>query len=64
MAKSKLQVVHDEASGFWTGFPWLVIREEGEPAIAAFKTDGEAFDFVDESEEADTNNAAWRSGKL
>lgn len=45
----KLQVVHDEASGFWTGKPWLVIAEEGEPATASFKTDREAFDFVDDS---------------
>lgn len=48
-----LQVVHDEASGFWTGRPWLVIAEEGTPAVASFKTDGEAFGYV-EDEESET----------
>lgn len=46
----KLTVIHDEASGFWTGKPWLVIDQEDQPAVAAFKTDLEAFDFVDEEQ--------------
>ena len=53
----KLSVCHDEAHGFWTGKPWLVIREEGEPAVAAFKTDREAFDYIEEQEK--NENAPW-----
>ncbi len=44
-------IVEDEASGFWTGKPWLVILEDGEPALGSFKTEGEAFEFVEEYEE-------------
>jgi hypothetical protein len=43
-----LQVVHDEAAGFWTGKPWLVIDDESKPPIASFKHDDEALGFVDE----------------
>ncbi len=53
-----LLIVEDEASGYWFGTPWLVIREEGEPAIASFKTDGEAFDFVDEYEREQLDQSA------
>jgi hypothetical protein len=45
---NELTVIYDLASGFWTGKPWLVIREEGTTAVASFRTDGEAFDFIAE----------------
>lgn len=55
-----LTVCHDEAAGFWTGKPWLVIDEEGEPAVASFKTDGEALDFI--AEERDQPQAPEGGG--
>jgi hypothetical protein len=56
MSTPNLTVSHDEAHGFWTGRGWLVIDADrpDEPAVAAFKTDAEAFDYVDaEREDAD-----------
>jgi hypothetical protein len=49
---NNLTVIYDLASGFWTGKPWLVIREEGTTAVASFRTDGEAFDFIADEEPA------------
>ncbi len=40
-------IVEDEASDFWFGRPWLVMLEDGEPALASFRTDAEAFEFAE-----------------
>ncbi len=51
--KRNLFIVHDEAHGFWTGEPWLVVNSafEDRPPIASFRTDNEAGAFIDEQAE-------------
>ena len=46
-----LQVVHDDAAGYWTGKPWLVIDHEDQPALASFKTEAEAVEFIEQEKE-------------
>jgi hypothetical protein len=41
-----MEIIYDPQSEYWSGQGWLVIKQEGEPAIASFKTKTEAEQFV------------------
>lgn len=41
-----MQIIYDQQSEYWTGQGWLVIVDDGEPAIESFKTKEEAMQFV------------------
>ncbi len=70
MRKRNLSVVHDEAAGFWTGRPWLVIDMawEDQPAIGDFKTEAEAAEFMEgelaDDADKDRERAVFEASKL
>ena len=43
-----MQIIYDQQHEYWTGHGWLVIKDDGEPAIASFKTEEEAKAFLAE----------------
>jgi hypothetical protein len=44
---NNLHIEYDEASGHWTGRPWLVIASEDEPAVARCRTEADAQRIID-----------------
>ncbi len=42
----RLMVIYSDSSDFWMGRGWLVVEDEGEPAIASFETEAEAIQYA------------------
>lgn len=51
-----MKIIYDESSGFWTGKPYLVINDDGDPTLASFANEGDAKSFVRDEIEEITGN--------